>query len=85
MPSIANAPAPVATAVPGLPTLPVPVPTVLPPAATRITQDLFDRINRYAYPVNNSAPAPACKKQGKFPIGGELTDYPHLRAKSRGE
>jgi hypothetical protein len=31
--------------------------------------------------VNNTAPAPACKKQGKFPIGGEVTDFPHLRAR----
>ena len=86
MPTISTAPppVPVPTAVPGLPELPVPVPpvpTVLPPAVTRITQSLIDRINQFAFPVNNSAPAPACKKQGNFTTGGESTRYPHVRAK----
>ena len=83
-------PAPVAvpTVVPDLPDLPVPVPsavpsvvpTVVPPAVSGLTQSLIDRINQYAFPAANAAPAPACKKQGKFPVGGESTDYPHLRA-----
>jgi phospholipid/cholesterol/gamma-HCH transport system substrate-binding protein len=83
--STTPAPVPVPTVVPGLPGLPVPVPTavptVLPPAATGITQSLLDRINQFAFPVNNSAPAPACKKQGNFTTGGESTRYPHNKAK----
>jgi virulence factor Mce-like protein len=76
------APAPTAAPVPGLPVpTVVPVPTIVPPEVSGITQSLIDRINQFAFPVNNSAPAPACTKQAKFPIGGELTDYPHLRAK----
>ncbi|MEO8688186.1 MAG: MlaD family protein [Solirubrobacteraceae bacterium] len=80
-------PLPVPTAVPGLPDLPVPVPvpsvvpTVVPPAVSGLTQSLIDRINQFAFPAANAAPAPACKKQGKFPVSGETTDYPHLKAK----
>jgi virulence factor Mce-like protein len=79
-------PAPAPTVVPG-PGLPVPVPavvpvpTIVPPDVSHIPQSLIDRINQFAFPANNSAPAPPCKKQGKFPVGGELTDYPHLKAK----
>ena len=85
-PAPAPAPAPTVPSLPGLPVpVPVPVPsavpTVVPPELSGITQGLIDRINQFAFPVNNSAPAPACTKQAKFPIGGELTDYPHLRAK----
>ena len=84
VPTISTAPPPVATAVPGLPGLPVPVPpvpTVLPPAATGITQSLIDRINQFAFPVNNTVPAPPCKKQGNFTTGGESTRYPHVKGK----
>jgi phospholipid/cholesterol/gamma-HCH transport system substrate-binding protein len=84
VPTITTDPVPAATAAPALPGLPVPtvvpVPTVLPPEVTGVTQSLIDRINEFAFPVNNSAPAPACKKQAKFPVGGETTDFPHLRA-----
>jgi phospholipid/cholesterol/gamma-HCH transport system substrate-binding protein len=72
-------PVPVPTVVP-VPTA-VPVPTIVPPEVSHITQSLLDRINQFAYPVNNSVPSPACKKQGKFPVDGEVTDYPHLKAK----
>ena len=58
-----------------------PVPTVLPPAATGITQSLIDRINQFAFPVNNTVPAPDCKKQGNFTTGGESTRYPHVKGK----
>ena len=77
------APAPTAVPLPGLPVpVPsvVPVPTVVPPEVSGLTQSLIDRINQFAFPVNNGIPAPPCKKQGKFPVGGEATDYPHLRA-----
>ena len=44
-----------------------------------ITQDLIDRINQFAFPVQGQVPAPPCEKQGKFTTGGETTDYPHVR------
>jgi phospholipid/cholesterol/gamma-HCH transport system substrate-binding protein len=81
---------PTAVPVPGLPVpvpsvvptvVPVPVPTAVPPAVSGLTQSLLDRINEFAFPVNNSAPAPACKKQGNFTTGGDNTRYPHLKAK----
>ena len=82
-PTIATQP-PVAspTAVPDLPgpDLPVPVPsavpTVVPPEVSGITQDLIDRINRFAFPVQGQAPSPPCEKQGKFTTSGETTDLP---------
>jgi phospholipid/cholesterol/gamma-HCH transport system substrate-binding protein len=87
VPTISTTPpvaAPTAVPVPGLPVpVPtvVPVPTIVPPEVSHITQSLIDRINQFAFPVNNSAPAPACKKQGNFTTGGESTRYPHLNAK----
>jgi phospholipid/cholesterol/gamma-HCH transport system substrate-binding protein len=73
---------PVPTVVPGLP-VPVPsaVPTEVPNPVTGLTQSLIDRINQFAFPVNNTAPAPRCKKQGNFHFGGESTRYPHVKAK----
>jgi hypothetical protein len=56
------------------------VPTVVPPEVSGLTQSLIDRINQYAFPGGRSVVAPACKKQGKFPVDGETTDYPHLKA-----
>ena len=67
---------------PVVPDLPVPVlavPCARPscrPRSRRLTQSLIDRINQYAFPAGNAAPAPACKKQGKFPVGGETTRLP---------
>ena len=29
---------------------------------------------------NGAVAAPACKQQGKFPFGGEVTQYPHVNA-----
>ena len=52
------------------------VPTVVPPEVSGLTQSLIDRINQFAFPAANAAPAPACKKQGKFPVGGESTRLP---------
>src|SRR5215207_299269 len=56
---------PVATpTVPAVPGVPVPVPTAVPnpvQPVTGITQSLLDRINQYAFPAANAAPAPPCK------------------------
>jgi phospholipid/cholesterol/gamma-HCH transport system substrate-binding protein len=85
VPTISTTPptaAPTAVPVPGLPVpTVVPVPTIVPPDVSHLTQSLIDRINQFAFPVNNSAPAPACKKQANFTTGGESTRYPHLNAK----
>jgi phospholipid/cholesterol/gamma-HCH transport system substrate-binding protein len=81
----ATSQSPVATPTP-VP-LPVPVPTVVPvptppPAVTGITQSIFDRINQFAFPiVNGTVPAPPCKKQPNFNVGGESTRFPHVKAK----
>jgi phospholipid/cholesterol/gamma-HCH transport system substrate-binding protein len=78
MPTIStDTPVPAPPAVPGVP---APVPTVVPPEVSGLTQSLIDRINQYAFPGGRSVVAPACKKQGKFPVDGETTDYPHLKA-----
>src|SRR5215210_5164471 len=81
-------PVPTSVPVPGLPVpvpsvvpTAVPVPTVVPAEVSGLTQQLLDRINQFAFPLNNSAPAPPCKKQGNFTTSGESTRYPHLKAK----
>jgi phospholipid/cholesterol/gamma-HCH transport system substrate-binding protein len=86
VPTVSTAPpAPAPTVVPTLPGLPVPVPvpvpTAVPPEVSGLTQSLIDRVNQFAFPVNNGVPAPACKKQANFTTGGESTRYPHLNAK----
>jgi phospholipid/cholesterol/gamma-HCH transport system substrate-binding protein len=30
--------------------------------------------------TNGTVAAPPCKQQGKFPFGGEVTQYPHVNA-----
>jgi phospholipid/cholesterol/gamma-HCH transport system substrate-binding protein len=85
VPTISTAPPAPAPTVPTLPGLPVPVPTAVPtavpPEVSGLTQSLIDRVNQFAFPATNSAPAPACKKQANFTTGGESTNYPHLNAK----
>jgi len=82
-PTISNGPAPVPAppTVPGVPDLPVPVPTVVPPEVSGITQPLIDRINQFAFPLQGAVPAPGCEKQGNFTFGGESTQYPHVKGK----
>jgi phospholipid/cholesterol/gamma-HCH transport system substrate-binding protein len=60
----------VTTPVPGLPI----DPTSLIPA------DLAANVQKFFFgPTTNGAvAAPACKQQGKFPFGGEVTQYPHV-------
>jgi virulence factor Mce-like protein len=58
----------------------LPIPDVLPESVTGITQSLIDRINQFAFPDNGTV-APRCEKQGKFNFSGDITDYPHVRAK----
>jgi phospholipid/cholesterol/gamma-HCH transport system substrate-binding protein len=64
-----------------LPDLPVPVPTPNPLSPlTPVVDQLIQQINQFAFPVASQG-APPCKKQGPFNVGGETTQYPHLKAK----
>ncbi len=50
-----------------------------------IPPDLLDRINRFAF-ANTPAGtviAPPCRMQGPYNFGGEITQYPHVRARER--
>ena len=58
----------------------IPVPTVVPPALSGLTDDLINRVNQFAFPAQGNVPAPKCEKQGKFNFGGQLTDFPHVRS-----
>ena len=70
----ANGPVPTLVTQPQ-PGLPID-PTSLIPA------DLAANIQKYFFgPTTNGAvAAPACRQQGKFPFGGEVTQYPHVNA-----
>jgi phospholipid/cholesterol/gamma-HCH transport system substrate-binding protein len=47
-----------------------------------IPADLAANIQKYFFGTtsNGAVAAPACKQQGKFPFGGEVTQYPHVNA-----
>jgi ABC-type transporter Mla subunit MlaD len=55
---------------------------VLVPDPTLIPTDLFNNIQKFFFGTltNGSVAAPPCKQQGKFPFGGEVTQYPHVNA-----
>ena len=65
-PTLVTAPAP------GLPI----DPTSLIPA------DLAANVQKFFFgpETNGQVAAPPCKQQGKFPFGGEVTQYPHVNA-----
>jgi hypothetical protein len=81
VPTAVAVPTVVPSVVPTVVPTAVPVPTVLPEAVTGITQSLIDRVNQFAFPAGSNTAAPPCDKQGKFNVGGQVTDYPHVRAK----
>jgi phospholipid/cholesterol/gamma-HCH transport system substrate-binding protein len=78
-------------AVPGIQNTPPPVPLpdlpVLDPDTLQelIPDDLLDRINRFAFADTPAGTviAPPCRSQGRFDFGGEVTQYPHARARGR--
>lgn len=90
VPTIGTAPTVPAPQLPSpgpLPDLPVPVPTAVPTpppnplsALTPVVDQLIQQINQFAFPVASQGATP-CKKQGPFNVGGETTQYPHLKAK----
>jgi phospholipid/cholesterol/gamma-HCH transport system substrate-binding protein len=56
-------------------TLPPPLDSLIPPA-------LLNNIVQFAYGgTNGSAAAPPCRLQGPYDFGGEVTQYPHVRAR----
>jgi phospholipid/cholesterol/gamma-HCH transport system substrate-binding protein len=56
-------------------------PDLAPPSAN-FSEDLRNRIIKFIF-QNSDGIAPPCKKQGKFTVGGETTDYPHVREDPR--
>ena len=44
---------------------------------------LINDVVRFAFPNGMGSPgiAPPCRQQGKFNVGGEQTQYPHVKAK----
>ena len=48
-----------------------------------IPADLAANIQKFFFgptAPNGAVAAPACTQQGKFPFGGEVTQYPHVNA-----
>jgi virulence factor Mce-like protein len=81
-------------AVPGVTNLPPVVPPDLLPdlpvldagaLAQLIPPDLLNRINRFAFAGTPAGTviAPPCRSQGPYNFGGEITQYPHVRARER--
>jgi virulence factor Mce-like protein len=63
-----------------VPDLPVPLP---PGTPELVPQDLLDRIVEFAFAgePGGDGPAPPCRLQGPYNFGGEITQYPHVRAR----
>ena len=59
------------------PGLPIDPTTLIPP-------DLAANVQKFFFgPTSNGAvAAPPCTQQGKFPFGGEVTQYPHVNVAS---
>ena len=58
-----------------VPTLPLP-----PPLDDLIPDDLLNRVITYAFAGQPgvNGPAPPCRPQGPYNVGGETTQYPHV-------
>jgi phospholipid/cholesterol/gamma-HCH transport system substrate-binding protein len=54
----------------------------LEPPSAKFTEDLRNRILQFFYQGTDGL-APACKKQGKYTVGGATTDYPQAREDPR--
>ena len=65
--------------------MPTAVPAPVPNPLSALTADvdkLIAQVNQFAFPVvNGTVPAPPCRQQAPFDVGGERTQYPHLKAK----
>jgi phospholipid/cholesterol/gamma-HCH transport system substrate-binding protein len=87
VPGIANTPPPAPVPTPPVPDLPLPdvpgLPEITPEQALELVpQDLLDRIGRFAFAgaPGGAVPAPPCRPQGPYDYGGEVTQYPHVKA-----
>jgi phospholipid/cholesterol/gamma-HCH transport system substrate-binding protein len=87
IPTLSNVPTPVVP--PTLPDLSLPVPVPVPTPDRGVVDGLFSYPNeliadiaRFAFPTGQGVPgvAPPCKQQGKFDVGGEQTQYPHVKS-----
>jgi phospholipid/cholesterol/gamma-HCH transport system substrate-binding protein len=58
------------------PGLPIDPTTLIPPELAANVQKFFFGA------TDGNVPAPPCKQQGKFPFGGEVTQYPHVNVAS---
>jgi virulence factor Mce-like protein len=64
-------------AITNVPAIPLP-----PPADELIPDELLDRILEFGFAGDPSnVPAPPCRLQGPYNFGGEITQYPHVRAR----
>ena len=64
-------------AITNVPSVPLP-----PPADELIPDELLDRIITFGFAGNPSnVPVPPCRLQGPYDFGGEITQYPHVRAR----
>ncbi len=60
----------------------VPAPPLPPSVGDEIPQELLDRIITYAFAGSpGNVPAGPCRLQGPYNFGGEITQYPHVRAR----
>ena len=88
VPGIANEALPIPVPVPpSCRSLPIPTVVPTPPVSTEpldslISDDLLDRINKFALSQlpDGTVPAPACKKQGPYTYAGVTSQYPHVKA-----
>jgi phospholipid/cholesterol/gamma-HCH transport system substrate-binding protein len=86
IPTLSNVPTPVVP--PTLPPLSLPVPVPVPTPDRGVVDGLFsypqsliNDIARFAFPTGQGVPgtAPPCKQQAPFNVGGESTQYPHVK------
>jgi virulence factor Mce-like protein len=87
VPTISNVPTPVVP--PTLPPLSLPVPVPAPTPDQGVVDGLFSYPNeliadvaRFAFPTGQGVPgaAPPCRQQPPFDVGGERTQYPHIKS-----
>jgi phospholipid/cholesterol/gamma-HCH transport system substrate-binding protein len=87
VPTISNVPTQVVPPILPELTLPVPLPVPIPDAGVvnglfSYPDQLISDIARFAFPSGQGVPgiAPPCRQQPKFDVGGEQTQYPHVKS-----
>ena len=56
------------------------VPTVAGGSTNIISDQLRHQIQQFAFGPNGTVPAPPCRQQGKFTVGGQVTQFPQVGA-----